>query len=292
MREKASPLPVDDAKLLSVTMLRRFCLRAASTVGLCSAMVAPLVLRAQASATQTPAAIVTRQDVLFLVVGSGLVALAQRSDLAVRGDVRADGVQQNRSLDLLADAGNLWGQPIALGGALGLWIGGRVSDRPTVAATGLRAVEAIAVSGVLGKVAKGAFGRARPRVNGADAWDAEFGRGFSLSDGDHESMPSGHATAAFAFAAAVTSEVHHRAPRHAHWVGVASFGLAAATAYARMHADAHWLSDVTAGAVLGSATGWAVTRWHRTRPGNSPDRWLLGPTGNGGAFVGAQFSWP
>lgn len=239
-----------------------------------------------------PAPIVTRRDLVWLVVGSGVTILAQRADLDVRRQVRSAGTQDNGGLDALARVGNVWGQPLALLGGMGLWVGGRVGQRPTLAASGLRAVEAIGVSGVLGKVAKGAFGRARPRVNGTDAWDVDPGRGFSLSDGDYESLPSGHTTAAFAFAAAVTSEVRHRAPQHARWVGIASFSVAAATAYARVHDDAHWLSDVAAGATLGATTGWAVTRWHRTRPGNRVDRLLLGAGPEGAALIGVSLPWP
>lgn len=140
-------------------------------------------------------------------------------------------------------------------------------------------------------------GRARPRVNPTDAWDVEFGRGW---DNDHESFPSGHSTAAFAFAAAVTSETMRRAPAHGTIVGASTFALAGVTAYARMHSDAHWLSDVTMGAAIGMASGWAVTRWHATRPGNRLDAALLprrvspfvmqGPQGR--TLVGATLAWP
>lgn len=299
MRDEASPLWGSAAKLLSVTMLRRFCFRAVAVASAGTVALVPASLRAQrhtAPADSTPAPcpapLVTRRDLGALAIGAGVVVLTQRADLTLRRDVRAPGTQANPGIGSLADVGDLWGQPIALVGAAGLWAGGRLAHQPTAAAVGLRAVEAITVSGIVGKVLKGAFGRARPRVNGADAWDVEVGRGFSLSDGDYESMPSGHATAAFAFAAAVTSEVRHRAPRHVRWVGATSFALATTTAYARMHHDAHWLSDVTAGAVLGSVSAWAVTRWHRTRPDNRLDRLLLGVGPSGAALVGASLPWP
>jgi membrane-associated phospholipid phosphatase len=75
----------------------------------------------------------------------------------------------------------------------------------------------------------------------------------------------------------VTGEVRLRAPAHARTVGVLTYGAALATAYARMHDDRHWLSDVTVGAGIGTVTGWAITRWHETRPENPIDRVLLRP---------------
>ena len=71
--------------------------------------------------------------------------------------------------------------------------------------------------------------------------------------------------------------------------------MAAVTAYARMHRDAHWLSDVTMGAGIGTVSGWAVTRWHATRPENRVDRILLEPmltrSLSGTTHVGVTLSW-
>ena len=75
----------------------------------------------------------------------------------------------------------------------------------------------------------------------------------------------------------MTSEVARRAPEHARWVGITTYSLAVTTAYARMHDDRHWLSDVTVGAGIGTVTAWAITRWHATRPDNPIDRILLRP---------------
>ena len=209
-------------------------------------------------------------------------------------EVRSAAWQGNATLGTLADIGNGWGDPSVVILGVAMWGGGVHWQHRTVATVGLRAVEAITVSSVVTKVLKGAVGRSRPRVTPADPWDLEFGRGFRYSNGDYESFPSGHTTAAFAFASAVTSEVARRAPEHARLVGVTTFGLAGLTAYARMYRDAHWLSDVTMGATIGSVGGWALTRWHATRPGNRLDRILLptferGPDGR--MAVGVTIPW-
>jgi membrane-associated phospholipid phosphatase len=69
--------------------------------------------------------------------------------------------------------------------------------------------------------------------------------------GNGESFPSGHTTAAFA-AAQVFSD---RTPPGEWGWRVLAYGLATATAYARVKDNVHWTSDVVAGAALGMATG-------------------------------------
>lgn len=249
--------------------------------------------------TVTPAPLVMKRDLLVLGAGAGLAFLVQRVDLRVRDEVRSAGWQGNGLLDAIEPVGDLWGGAAAVGAGLILWGGGRYAGNATVAASGLRAIEAITVSGQITALLKGAIGRARPRVDSTNAWNVEFGRGFRGSSGDYRSMPSGHTTAAFAFAAAVTSEVARRAPERARLVGITTYGLAGITAYSRMHSNAHWLSDVTMGAAIGMASGWAVTRWHATRPGNRFDELLLGRalsplvlrSPGGGTLVGASIAW-
>ena len=250
----------------------------------CLSLVAACVLpwsdlRAQADTTRPPA-VVTAGDLARVGLFTGLALLAYPVDDDVRRSVRANGPQQNRALDAMAEFGYVYGQPGVVGLGVALWGGGLLAHNTTVAATGLRALEAIAVSGTITSVLKGVIGRARPRVSPDDKSDLEWGRGFRSgveSDGDFASLPSGHSTAAFAFAAAVTSEVAFRAPEHARTVAVVTYGAAALTAWSRTHMDAHWLSDVTLGAGIGMVSGWALTRWHRTRPDNRIDRWLLRP---------------
>jgi len=95
----------------------------------------------------------------------------------------------------------------------------------------------------------------RPRPShGADAgtWNGPGGeRGHSF--------PSGHTTAAVAVATVVAEE-WHGVPG----VAVAAYGLAGLVGVSRINDDAHWASDVVAGAVLGWACGHAVEWLHRT----------------------------
>ena len=96
-------------------------------------------------------------------------------------------------------------------------------------------------------------GRARPRQNeGALAF-----HGFS---GD-ESFPSGHTTQAFAAASVFAAEAHPT------WAKVLIYGIAGGIGTARMYHDAHFLSDVVAGAAIGTLTGRAVVAWGHGRTG-------------------------
>ena len=220
----------------------------------------------------------SRVEVARFGIVVGLGGIAYLADNAARDGARGAGAQGSRVLDALTDFGNAYGSPGVVGLGTAMWLGGLVANRPTIAASGLRAIKTITVSGFVTQAIKNAAGRARPDVppNRRDDW--QLLRGARTPGGDYESMASGHTTAAFAFAAAVTAEVKLRAPEHARLVGITTYGLAALTAYSRMHDDRHWLSDVTVGAGVGVVTGWAITRWHATRPDNRIDRYLLRPS--------------
>ncbi len=67
---------------------------------------------------------------------------------------------------------------------------------------------------------------------------------------DRFSFPSGHTTAAFAVAVALTGE--------GAWLGPAGMALATGIGLSRVYLGAHYPLDVAAGAVLGSAAGLVV----------------------------------
>lgn len=87
-------------------------------------------------------------------------------------------------------------------------------------------------------------------VIGAIALKAYFGRGSPLKGG----MPSGHAAAAFAAWAAVT--IIAEPLRHAALVSTLAFLMALLVAQSRVEAGIHSLTEVAAGAILG--TGVAI----------------------------------
>jgi membrane-associated phospholipid phosphatase len=121
---------------------------------------------------------------------------------------------------------------------------------------------------------KGLAGRQRPYVKPRDSNSYKLFRGFGRADG-YRSFPSGHSTAAFAVAAAVTSETSRWWP-HTRWiVGPALYGGAALAGVSRMYNNRHWASDVLVGAGIGTFAGLKVVRYQHSHPGNRVDRWLL-----------------
>lgn len=202
--------------------------------------------------------------------------LAYLADESLRDAVRGSGPQGSTLLDGLADGAYVYGSPGVLVLSAVLYGGGLVAKKPVVAAAGFRGLESIGISGLVTGAIKGVTGRARPETSPDDAGSFVFRRG-ERKGGDYQSLPSGHATAAFAFATAVHLEVRRRAPQHARWVGALSYGAAVITAYSRMHDDRHWLSDVVVGAGIGSVTAAAIHRWHATRPAGPIDGLFLKP---------------
>jgi membrane-associated phospholipid phosphatase len=130
-------------------------------------------------------------------------------------------------------------------------------DVKTVPADLLLVGEAVAISGVLTQAAKYATARQRPY--------AYFGTGYNGRDG-HASFWSGHTSFAFSAAAAGGTVARLRGYAGWPWVYGVGFTAAAATGYLRVAADKHWLTDVLAAAVSGTAVGLAVPLLHRAVP--------------------------
>lgn len=97
-------------------------------------------------------------------------------------------------------------------------------------------------------------------------------------NGGDESFPSNHATQAFGVASVIDA---HYEPR---WIGVTAYGIATLVAWSRMHDDAHWLSDVVAGAVIGTTIGRLVVRTNE----RSRSKWTIQPMRRG-AVVTIRF---
>jgi membrane-associated phospholipid phosphatase len=197
-------------------------------------------------------------------------------------------VQGNNTASSLASAFNFWGGPGVFVASFGIYGGGRIAGSRSVSELGLRASEAVLISSAITGITKGIIGRQRPDVDIHDPDYFVLGKGFT--NGQFTSMPSGHTTAAFAFAASVTDETAHLWPRQTWWVATLTYGSAVATGWARIYSNAHWTSDVVTGAMVGTITGLAVNRWHRVHPNSKLDKWLL-PNGITPTKGGAALTW-
>lgn len=127
-------------------------------------------------------------------------------------------------------------------------------------------MSSILASKVVTPLLKQTVGRNRPA--GDDA--------FAFEGGD--SFPSNHATQAFAVASVIASHHDER------WVDVLAYGLASAVGYARVRHEAHYASDVVAGAVIGTAIGKLVVRTNERQR----QKWSVQPIA-GGVSVRVSF---
>jgi membrane-associated phospholipid phosphatase len=89
------------------------------------------------------------------------------------------------------------------------------------------------------------------------------------------SFASGHSSLAFALAVSTGSLASLRGDEGKEWVWATGLASAAATAYLRVAADRHYLTDVLAGAAIGAAVGWVVPRLFDRRPPNDPEATAL-----------------
>ena len=193
-----------------------------------------------------------------------------------------------KSLNNAADAFNYLALPGVLVLGVGSYAWGRLAPHPDMADFGLHTTEAVVLAVATSQVLKLAIGRARPYVSGAaNPRDFKFGGGFS-SDA-RRSFPSGHATIAFAAAAAATSEIQRLWPRYTWLGGTVLYGSATMVGLARMYQNQHWASDVVLGAGIGTLAGLKTVRYTHLHPDNYFDRVLLHttllPDGRGGATL-------
>jgi len=147
--------------------------------------------------------------------------------------------ETHRVADAIATLGDLRFLAPALLAGFAL---GKATSQPGLAAASVRIGVTTLGAGATSLIVKAATGRARPDAAPGDPSD------FDPFHGD-ASFPSGHATVAFAFASALDEETHSA------WVPWIAYPAAAAVGWSRVVQNKHWLSDVVAGAALGTWTG-------------------------------------
>lgn len=171
----------------------------------------------------------------------------------------------------------------ASGLAGGLFLFGEITHRPGLRRAGLRALEALAVSSVGTTTLKVVVGRSRP----GDGRDEDTFRPFRTS-ATYWSFPSGHTSAAFAVAAALSSEL----ARDHGWIPFVAYPVATWVGVSRVVDGQHWASDVFAGAALGILSGRLASSWfggsgEESAPRLSPSA-IAGPDGR--PMYGVRFT--
>jgi membrane-associated phospholipid phosphatase len=171
--------------------------------------------------------------------------------------VRRPAHLENRTLQLSAHVFDFWGGAGVFAASGLLYAAGEGLDLPRVREQSISSAYALLGSGLATGALKFAFGRARPFVSAdTNPRDFKFGRG--LRQEMYRSFPSGHSTAAFAFASAITAEQTDARTRRR--TGVWLYTSASLVALTRMYQDKHWASDVLMGAAIGTLAGTIAAR--------------------------------
>lgn len=185
----------------------------------------------------------------------GLISLAMVGTAAVLDRPIQNAVQRNRNRtsDKVTRVFEPFGAEYSLAVLGGFYLAGAINDDPkatAVAQDGLAA--SLIASGLITPVLKLAFGRSRPRL---DEGTHRF-QPFNGGNNAYASFPSGHATQAFAVASVVAA---HYEPL---WIKATAYGVASLVGYSRMYHNAHFASDVLAGAAIGSLVGTSLVTFN------------------------------
>ena len=168
-----------------------------------------------------------------------------------------------------------------------LYVVGRVGHFQRVADLGWHGTEAVLLADAVTYSLKGITGRSRPFVTAdTNPRDFKFLKGFRT--GGRQSFPSGHATSAFAAAAAVTAETGRWWPRSTWVIGPLMYGGASMVALSRMYHNRHWASDVVLGAAVGTFGGQKVVQYshdHKTALDRAVLHMSVLPDGAGNIIV-------
>lgn len=182
----------------------------------------------------------------------GIASVAAIIDRPVRDEMRRYAPNDSRVMLQIERFGKEYSWPL-LGGFFLAGVLGDDDNAKAVAGDGLSAI--IIASGIITPAIKIVAGRSRPRDNDGTLNFHWFSKGYPSSN---SSFPSGHATHAFALASVIASHYDET------WVTCSSYTVASLVGVARSYHDAHFASDILAGALIGTLVGKSVVAHNRT----------------------------
>jgi len=253
--------------------------RPASRLLLAALLIAAPVQDLTAQAKTVPdttagAPLFTGRDAIRAVGFTGLTIAMFPLDRSIARRLTNERSKANRFLNGASNGVEYIADPGSIVIGTSLYLIGRFTNHPNIEDLGWHGTEAVLLGSSITWVVKGLAGRARPFATGdTTAHDFKFAGGFT--NADRQSFPSGHTTAAFAAAAAVTSEAERMWPHHFWLVAPVMFGGASLVGLSRMYHDKHWASDVALAAAIGTFSGLKVVRYAHEHPNNRLDRIIL-----------------
>ena len=183
------------------------------------------------------------------VLGVGLVSAVSLLDSPIK---YRSSLGFSRPVSTYAETANLLGEYyVAIPTALGVFSVSMLTKDQKFRDAAFTSAQSLLYATVATGVLKMLAGRKRPITS-----DSPYQ--FTPFSGNH-SIPSGHATAAFAML--VPWAVYYPGPLT---YSLVAFG-AAGTAFARIALNKHWLSDVAAGSAIGTITALLLARRHQAR---------------------------
>jgi membrane-associated phospholipid phosphatase len=176
----------------------------------------------------------------------GIVGTAAIIDKPLQDEIRRHAPNDNRLVQQVERLGAQY----AIGVLGGFYLAGAAGSETAaqVAQDGLAA--SLIASGIITPTIKLVVGRSRPRDHVGTAHFQPF------SD-LNASFPSGHTTEAFALAGVIASHYEEA------WIGYSAYTLAGLVGLARSYHDAHFASDIAAGALIGTWTAKSVVAHNR-----------------------------
>jgi membrane-associated phospholipid phosphatase len=208
-----------------------------------AALIAAQSLQAQAQEPKFDSATVARANKPIFrkweVIGVlGTTGLAMVFDKKLLNTIHDPHDSFGRSV---SDFGNALGNPLYVYPPLLVAaLVGKAAGNRGIYGVSSRALKSTLLAGASVFVLKSLIGRERPPVS-----DDPFKFHPINFHDETNSFPSGHTTVAFALATSFAREIKGT------WDDVLFYTLATTTAYARMHDNKHWMSDVVFGAGLG-----------------------------------------
>jgi membrane-associated phospholipid phosphatase len=188
------------------------------------------------------------------LIAAGTVVASALADETVRNAARRNrGPRADDASEVIGPFGGRYSDRVVAG----FLVAGLAMKNDTMKAVAFDSfVSSLVASKVVTPLLKGVAQRDRPN---------ESDGAFEFDGGS--SFPSNHATQAFAVASVIAAHSGSR------WVDGAAYGIAALVGASRIYDDAHWLSDVVAGAFIGTATGRLIVRTND----RSRTRWTIAP---------------